>query len=156
TQVINMSQKYLLQDPNKLGSFWNRRFLQSIFRHTWDYQIAPRRILFTRPHLKAANLNYFVSIFGCKKGGLRNNDWKMIEENLAMFMLSFFEDGIWQSIDTVAITSSKEIGMGTKNVGFNVIFNKECLVWLTELLYIKPTYRQSYFTRLILMHANII
>ncbi|KAL5662245.1 hypothetical protein ACJX0J_029370 [Zea mays] len=67
-------------------------------------------------------VNYFVSIFGCKKGGrLRNNDWKMIEENLAMFMLSFFEDGIWQSIDTVAITSSKEIGMGTKNVGFNVI-----------------------------------
>ncbi|KAL5667062.1 hypothetical protein ACJX0J_019283, partial [Zea mays] len=73
------------------------------------------------PHLKAANMNYFVSIFGCKKGGLRNNDWKMIEENLAMFMLSFFEDGIWQSIDTFAITSSKEIGMGTKNVGFNVI-----------------------------------
>ncbi|KAL5657431.1 hypothetical protein ACJX0J_030594, partial [Zea mays] len=54
------------------------------------------------PHLKAANLNYSVSIFCCKKGGLRITDWKMIEENLAMFMLSFFEvpkgDGIWQSI----------------------------------------------------------
>ncbi|KAL5647213.1 hypothetical protein ACJX0J_041568 [Zea mays] len=83
-------------------------------------------------------VNYFVSIFGCKKGGLRNNDWKMIEENLAMFMLSFFEDGIWQSIDTVAITSSKEIGMGTKNVGFNVIFNKECLIALTFSVGIMP------------------
>ncbi|KAL5661024.1 hypothetical protein ACJX0J_028149, partial [Zea mays] len=72
------------------------------------------------PHLKAANLNYFVSIFGCKKGGLRNNDWKMIEEKGRLVLINL--DGIWQSIDTVAITSSKEIGMGTKNVGFNVMF----------------------------------
>ncbi|KAL5661163.1 hypothetical protein ACJX0J_028288, partial [Zea mays] len=76
------------------------------------------------PHLKAANLNYFVSIFGCKKGG----------QSPSMFRFLIWKLNLPLKIKIFLITSSKEIGMGTKNVGFNVMLLVICGGCFTSVL----------------------